>query len=163
MKKQKKHDFFIRNWQFFFSILVHSSFSKVSLICRKSPFGANTVFLDKDQLHQRKMTEGKAFSWKYLVDMLVLNVHSAMCSGLLCEVEILEESGFSLPTKKRVYNLKKKYQWHFRAIQCQGTHGSHRQDVVRSGVCHCQEYSPCETSLDLEGECNSPHDYKRLK
>lgn len=40
--------------------------------------------------------------------MLFLNVPSAMGSGLLCEVKVLEESGFSLPTKMRAYNFGEK-------------------------------------------------------
>lgn len=40
--------------------------------------------------------------------MLFLHIPSAMGSGLLCEVEVLEESGFSLPTKVRAYNLGEK-------------------------------------------------------
>lgn len=58
-------------------------------------------FLDNPALLGQNDKGRKAF-WKYLVDMLFLNILSAVGSvSFFCEVEVLGECGFSLTTKKR--------------------------------------------------------------
>ena len=73
---------------------MNSSISKVTFLCRKNAFGANTVFLDKASLPGQNDKGGMASSWKYLAGMLFLNIPSVMGSGLFCEVEVLGKVEF---------------------------------------------------------------------